>query len=95
LYAFDPVDPAELAELKRQARQRAALLGAGDALDEEAMIWLIGDPRDPRFGEVLDEIVVENDQRCLHLRRLGVISLDGVERLIVRISPVALLTSIP
>ncbi|CAK0874268.1 unnamed protein product [Prorocentrum cordatum] len=85
LYSFDPVGPGELAEMKRQARQRAALLGAGDALEEEAQVWVISDPRDARFGEVLDEQAVENPARRVHLRRMGVISLDGTERTIVKI----------
>ncbi|CAK0886193.1 unnamed protein product, partial [Prorocentrum cordatum] len=72
--------------MKRQARQRAALLGAGDALEEKATVWVIDDPRDARFGEVLDEQAIENPNRFVHMRSMGVISLDGVERLIVNIN---------
>ncbi|CAK0851526.1 unnamed protein product, partial [Prorocentrum cordatum] len=81
---LDPVDP--VADMKRQARQRAALLGAGDALEEEATVWVIGDPRDARFGEVLDEQAIENPNRSVHMRSVGVISLDGMERLIAKIN---------
>ncbi|CAK0872939.1 unnamed protein product, partial [Prorocentrum cordatum] len=71
--------------MKRQARQQAALLGAGDALEGEAQAWVISDPRDARFGEVLDEQALENPARCVHLRRMDVISLGGTERTIAKI----------
>ncbi|CAK0828914.1 unnamed protein product [Prorocentrum cordatum] len=85
VYAFDPAGPGELAEMKRQARQRAALLGAGGALEEEATVWVISDPRGARFGQVLDEQAIDNPNRCVHMRSMGVISLDGVERLIAKL----------
>eukprot|EP00959_Pyramimonas_sp_CCMP1952_P251937 5263908-Pyramimonas_sp.AAC.1 len=57
LYAFDPIDPGELLELKRQARQRAVLLGAGDPEDEADLGWVVAEPQDARFGEVVPEDV--------------------------------------
>ncbi|CAK0895889.1 unnamed protein product [Prorocentrum cordatum] len=86
LYAFDPIDPGELLELKRQARQRAALLGAGDPEDEADLAWVIAEPQDARFGEVVLEDVVEKPNRCAHLRRKGMVMLDGQERIIELIS---------
>ncbi|CAK0825870.1 unnamed protein product [Prorocentrum cordatum] len=86
LYAFDPIDPGELLELKRQARQRAALLGAGDPEDEADLAWVIAEPQDARFGEVVPEDVVENPNRCAHLRRKGIVMLGGQERMIELIS---------
>ncbi|CAK0822646.1 unnamed protein product, partial [Prorocentrum cordatum] len=82
LYAFDPIDHGELLELKRQARQRAALLGAGDAEDEADLAWVLAEPRDARFGEVVPADVVEDPNRCAHLRRKGIVMLDGQERMI-------------
>ncbi|CAK0849661.1 unnamed protein product, partial [Prorocentrum cordatum] len=86
LYAFDPIDSGELLELKRQARQRAALLGAGDAEDEADLAWVIAEPRDARFGEVVPADTVEDPNRCAHLRRKGIVMLDGQERMIELIS---------
>ena len=79
VYAHDPIGAAALAGFRRRAKIQGQLLGVGQVDVVERMIWVIAEPRSPRFGETIDAAIMDDDTRGTGFDLKGVAIVGGEE----------------
>eukprot|EP00971_Amphidinium_carterae_P070828 1400923-Amphidinium_carterae.1 len=71
------VDKHSIKAYKREARTRAAILGAGDPTEAVGHKWMVMHPADDKFGEVVGPDIVEDDEAFASLGDFGLASIEG------------------
>lgn len=74
IYSFDPISRAELEALKRRARTMGVVLGDGEQVELDALVWVYADPGSEKLGTVVDNAIV-SQATCLGDR--GLVEVDG------------------
>ena len=84
-YIFDPLDAVALREFRREARQRAVLLGYGQEEEQRASTWIVVGLNDRKFGETVDPDIVEDPNQAAVMEDKGTAMIEGEVRFIQRV----------
>lgn len=79
VYAHDPIGKATLAGFKRTAKIQATILGEGEVEDTESFKCVIAEVNHDRFGEEVDEMLLQNEASGFAFSLKGVVLFDGGE----------------
>lgn len=85
VYAHDPIGKAALLAFKRTAKIQASILGEGEVEDNESFKWLVSETNHDRFGEEIDEGLLQNEATGFAFSLKGVVLLDGNEAYVEKV----------
>jgi hypothetical protein len=85
VYAFGPIDHAEIKRYKMLARGYQAFAGDGAIDEEERAEWVVCDPSDDCFGKVVPQDIMDDEDAAVERNGQGVVDWGGELRFVERV----------